>query len=119
MALLAGCAEDPGSRYDRLQHEDPLVRVEAIIDAGQAKDAQAVPYIVDRLGDQDQAVRFYAILALERITGQRLGYSYAAPPAERKAAEARWRQWLARRRGDGSTTRPTVATTTAPTGPRP
>ena len=50
---------------------------------------------MDRLGDDDEAVRLYAILALERISGTRLGYNYRAPEPERVRAMARWRQYLA------------------------
>ena len=60
--------------------------------AGERSDRSAVPALVDRLEDEDEAVRFYAILALERLTGTRLGYDYGAPEMERRAGVDRWRR---------------------------
>lgn len=97
IALLApGCSLPGSSRNARLQDEDPSVRVTAAIEAGQAKDAQAVPLLVDRLGDSDADVRFFAIAALEKITGQTMGYKVYEAPALRQQAIERWRQWLAK-----------------------
>lgn len=66
----------------------------AIIDAGDQQDRAAVPILVDRLEDEDPAVRFYAILALERLTGTRLGFRFEAPVHERRSAVERWRRYL-------------------------
>jgi hypothetical protein len=49
---------------------------------------------VDRLEDEDAAVRFFAIIALERITGRRFGYEYSQPSRERAAAIVRWRDYV-------------------------
>lgn len=56
------------------------------------KDRSAVPLLVDRLDDEDEAVRFYAILSLERIAGTRLGYDYKSGGRERAVAIQRWRE---------------------------
>jgi HEAT repeat protein len=80
------------------QDEDPAVRLKAVRRAGELRDAQAAPYLVDRLTDSEPEVRFFAILALERIAGTRLGYAYYAPAGEREQAVQRWRRWLAERR---------------------
>lgn len=90
----AGCAPEKPSLYTRLQDENPAVRLQAVHEAGNAKDVKAVPYLVDRLTDSDADVRMFAILALERITGQTHGYKYFAAPRERKDAADRWRKWL-------------------------
>jgi 23S rRNA A2030 N6-methylase RlmJ len=42
------------------------------------------------LGSDDPAVRLYAIVALEKITGERRGYSPYDPPYEREQAIERW-----------------------------
>jgi hypothetical protein len=42
------------------------------------------------LDSDDPATRLLAINALERITGDRLGFDYAAPEAQRQAAISRW-----------------------------
>jgi len=90
--LLAGCAQ-PGWR-EQLQSEDPLRRIEGAIAAGRAKDRAAVPLLVDRLEDDDVAVRMYSILALTRIEGTSLGYKPWAGVADRVHMAQRWRDYL-------------------------
>mgnify|MGYP005840835981 CR=1 FL=1 len=62
--------------------------------AGDRGDRAALPALVRQLEDEDSAARFFAILALERITGTRLGYDYAASAAERGRAVRRWQNYL-------------------------
>lgn len=93
-AGLIGCDGAEPSLYLRMQHENPAVRIRAIHQAGMGRDDRAVPYLVDRLTDSERDVRFYAILALKKITGQTMGYQHYAPAADREQAEGRWRQWL-------------------------
>ena len=76
-------------------------RIAAIFRAGQTRDSSAVPLLVERLEDRCEAAGLFAIEALERITGTRLGYNYYDPPDERSRAVARWRQWLAGRNAGG------------------
>jgi len=95
--LLGSCTHaptGPNPLYAQLQAEDPSVRVQAIIAAAQGGDQSCVPLLVDRLSDSDEDVCFYAILALEKLTGTRMGYEYYDPADSRKAAIARWRAWL-------------------------
>lgn len=89
-----------------LASADPIERIEATIAAGEAGDASAVPLLVDRLEDEDDAVRFYAIQALTRITGQDMGYRYYEPSWERARAVRRWRAFLEHRAASGPATRP-------------
>jgi hypothetical protein len=90
--LLAGCAR-AGWR-EQLHSEDPLRRIEGAIAAGQAKDRSAVPLLVDRLEDDDVAVRMYAIMALTRIEGTSLGYTPWAEAPDRVHMAQRWREYL-------------------------
>jgi HEAT repeat protein len=87
-------APDESTLYGRLQSRDKDVRIEAILQAGREKDAKALPYLVDRLGEGYAEVRFAAIVALTKITGTDRGFRYWAPTAQRDEAIARWRQWL-------------------------
>ncbi len=66
----------------------------AIRFAGETGDRQAVPLLVDRLEDEDDAVRFFAIIALERITGDRFGYDYARPASQRAKSVEQWRTYV-------------------------
>lgn len=99
LALAAGCqkAGPSVSLCQRLQDSDPDVRVHAIMEAAQTRDEQALPYLVDRLDDGRDEVRFFAILALEKITGTDRGYKYYEGPGPRQEAVKRWRQWLKER----------------------
>lgn len=87
---LCGCA-DLGAQKG-IQSAEPGQRILAIRAAGEARDQSAVPLLIDRLSDEDVAVRFYAILALDRITGTRMGYDYGGTLASRREAMARWRE---------------------------
>jgi hypothetical protein len=51
------------------------------------------------LDSDDPAARLVAIRALERITGQTLGYDHAGPEHERRLAVERWMEWEARQGG--------------------
>ncbi|MBX3395644.1 MAG: HEAT repeat domain-containing protein [Phycisphaerae bacterium] len=91
--VFAGCAS-PRHFHANIQSESAGDRILAIRAAGEAKDLAAVPLIVDRLEDEDDGVRFFAILALERITGTRLGYDYAADFEQRTRSVERWREYV-------------------------
>ena len=73
---------------------DPGERIHAIVTAGEQGRQEAVPLLVDRLEDEDTAVRFFAIQSLEKITGQTKGYRYYDPPGLRARAVRRWRSWV-------------------------
>lgn len=96
LSMLAGCGNgSSGSLYQRLQDEDPHVRIQAIKQACQQGDPDALPHMVDRLADGDRDVRVFAIIGLEKMTGRTMGYRHWAPADERDQAVARWRDWLA------------------------
>ena len=82
------------TRVANIHSADPGERILALRAAADHKDRLAVPLIVDRLEDEDEAVRFYAILALDKITGQRLGYDYAKPLEARARSVELWRQYV-------------------------
>ena len=112
--LMSSCAAGGASLYQRLQDEDPKVRLQAVVEAGQRHDHRAVGLLVERLGDGDEDVRLFASLALERVTGQTMGYRFYDLPEARQQAIDRWRQYLLK----GAATRPaTGATNSASTLP--
>ncbi len=100
---LAGCAGpgEPASIAEGLQSDQPVTRTKACIRAGDARDASVVALLVDRLEDPEDEVRMFAIRALDRITGQTLGYQWSQDADARKASVERWRQWLTARAGGG------------------
>ncbi len=100
-AGMLGCqASTPvaGTLAERLQSEDPAVRIQAAVEAGNARDKNVLPLLVDRLSDTDQDVRFFAGMALEKIVGaevaQAIGWRFYDPPERRDQAIQRWRQWI-------------------------
>ena len=82
-----------------MNSRDPGERIHAIVEAGERGRQEAVPLLVDRLEDEDEAVRFFAIQSLERITGESRGYRYYDPPGLRARAVRRWRSWVQARAG--------------------
>jgi hypothetical protein len=87
------------------------------------EDRRAVlEMLVTRLDDDDEAVRFFSILALEKMTGSRRGYEYHAPWADRLRAVQTWRRYLSQlaagtgaptsRPGDTDATHPAAAART-------
>ncbi|MCA9256873.1 MAG: HEAT repeat domain-containing protein [Phycisphaerales bacterium] len=85
-----------------IQAERPTDRIRAIYKAGELRDPLAVALLVDRLEDEDSGVRLYAFLALERITGKRCSYDYAALPSARAQAVDRWRSFVRERYAAGA-----------------
>lgn len=103
-AMLAPGCGPPDTPYpDALFSARPEERARAVKQAADTRDRSAIPALVDRLEDDDEAVRLYAILALERLTGTRLGYDYRSPEPDRIQATERWRAHL---RGQEAATRP-------------
>ncbi len=97
---LSGCRATPAQKAD-IQSRDPYSRVSGIQQAvsegrmtgDRATDRRrtAIPKLVGRLEDEEVVVRFSAILALEKITGTRLGYDYWSSQQDRSEAVHRWR----------------------------
>lgn len=89
-ALLGGCAQP-----DRTEFGDatPSSRIDLLHQAAATRDTQYVDELIDALSSDDAAERFLAIRALERTTGQTLGYDHAGSPEDRKEAADRWADW--------------------------
>jgi hypothetical protein len=83
---------------------DPSVKIPAIKKAVRKNDRGAAGQLVRDLDNDDPAVRFYAIGALERMTGESMGYRYFDDEADRAEAVQRWRQWLDGRQAVARTT---------------
>lgn len=90
---VSGCASPPQG----FDSPDPSALLNAITDAAGTRDQTAVPHLIEALDSDDPAVRLASIRALERITGQTLGYDHAAPPWRRAARVDEWQRWYAAR----------------------
>ncbi len=102
--IIGGCAESNMDIYKGLQSEDPDRRIEAVKLAAKTDDKKALPFLVDRLTDSEADVRFFAIMALRKITGQNMGYCHYEDACKRAEAVRRWRRWL--EKTSGPRTRP-------------
>ncbi|GJQ25479.1 MAG: hypothetical protein HBSAPP02_05110 [Phycisphaerae bacterium] len=89
---LVGCNIPPYRA--NFNSDDPTERIMAVQAAAKADDRAAVPLIVDRLEDEDSGVQFFAMLALERLTGERFGLESGQSSADRLAAIQRWRAYI-------------------------
>ena len=101
---VVGCATPETPYPASLNSERPDERALAARHAADIDDRSVIGILIDRLEDEDDAVRFYAIAALERLTGSRRGYRYYEPESERLRAVQRWRGFLSQT--DGATPAP-------------
>ncbi len=91
VGAAAGCA-GPRTSEGGFDSLEPGSRLHAINRAGQQRDATALADLIESLESDDPAIRMMAIVALEQITGTRLGYDPYAPHGERQAAADEWLQ---------------------------
>lgn len=89
---LLGCKQS-AVRPD-LRGNDPASRIPALAQAAEQDDDRSLSELVYALGDDDAAVRLFAIRALKQRTGQDLGYRYYAPQEQRDQARQRWHDYL-------------------------
>ncbi len=101
---MTACAGDRTAPIRQLESADASERILAIVKLAKlneqnpdSNDPEApgsiVPLLVDRLEDEDEGVRFFAIVALHKLTGTRLGYHYGDPDHVRRQAVQRWRRF--------------------------
>lgn len=101
VALVSACLAAGGCiprESQSIAAVDPLNSIPAIQKAADTKDQNAVPALVAQLNNDDPAIRFYAIQALQRITGTTLDYHFYEGVDERRPAIARWQAWLKQRK---------------------
>lgn len=104
MALTSiGCG--PKATQGGFDSDNPAAKLYAIRDAGARRDAESIPKLVEQLSSDDPAVRVFAIEALERITGERLGYNPSADLLVRAQAVQRWEQAVREGRFTSATSR--------------
>jgi len=96
LPILGTCGPDRTGYPEAFHSPRVEQRIQAIRQAARTGDKDVIPLLIDRLDDEDAAVRLYAILALEKLTGTRRGYRYEADENERNRAVQRWRRWAAR-----------------------
>ena len=96
--VLVGCG--PGIEPS-FESSSPQARNKAIVAEVRKGEGADLRHLVRMLDAKEASTRLLAIEALERLTGERLGYDYAASVADRREAVERWRVWVGAR-GPGS-----------------
>lgn len=89
--VMGGCIPRETPRIGAI---DPSNNIPAIQEAARNGDSKAIPALVQQLDNDDPAVRFYAIEALQKLTGQTLGYQFYDNAKLRKEEVARWQRWV-------------------------
>ncbi len=87
--LLSGCFSPPQG----FDSPEPSRRLKAVLRAAQERDQSAIPKLIRCLNSDDPALRMAAIRTLEDLTGQTLGYEYAAPEWKRREQVKAWVEW--------------------------
>ena len=91
--LAAGCfGQKPLTEDQMLRSSAGVEREEGVLKAGQ-QGSTAIPTLIQRLEDDDVAVRLAAINTLRRTTGQDFGYVAWDDEVKRRPAVAKWREW--------------------------
>jgi HEAT repeat protein len=90
---LAGCTPDALS--GGFDGPDPASRLHAARSAASGTDQRDLPELVELLDDDDPVVRWVAIGALRKRTGENFGYDHTAPRVEQQKAIERWKAYVA------------------------
>ncbi|MBK8916038.1 MAG: HEAT repeat domain-containing protein [Phycisphaerales bacterium] len=91
-SIGGGCL--PSGSSPKLNSPNARERAVAGVALANSGDRAAVHRLVPLLEDGDSAVRMMAILSLERLTGETLGYRYFDAETRRSEAVERWRAAL-------------------------
>ena len=83
-----------GDYVKNISSVQPEVASKAMNTAAQKKSRLAIVPLEKRLYDEDPVMRLSAIRALQRITGEDMGYRSYEPQVKRMAAIKRWEAWL-------------------------
>lgn len=97
---FGACASVPDEAS--FSRPDPSARLRAIREAGVSTDRESLRELIKCLESDDPAERMLAILALERRTGQTLGYDHSARRGARAEAVERWVEWYEKEVAGGS-----------------
>lgn len=88
LVLMQACG--PSATEGGFESANPAARMYAIEQAARAGDRSAVRDLIEQLDSDDPGVRFLAISALERLSGETYGYRHYDPAVDRRDAIGRW-----------------------------
>ena len=90
LAVVVGGCTPPASRGG-FDSDNPASKLYAIRKATH----DDIPELVEQLESDDPAVRMMTITALDRLTGERMGYNPYASSSDRRESVDRWVQAVA------------------------
>ena len=93
LLIATACTSKRTADFDSADPGDKLYAIRASTASGDGPESsrRVVQYLVEQLDSDDPAVRMMAIIALEKITGERKGYD---PYAERRQRHASIDAWV-------------------------
>jgi hypothetical protein len=72
----------------------PAAKMHATLETARSGDGSDIAALVEQLDSDDAGVRSLAITTLRQLTGETLGYRHDDPIADRRAAVARWVEYV-------------------------
>lgn len=97
-AALFACLLAPACGPVEPSYDDPTpaARLGAIRESAQSGSMDDIKELIVNLASDDSSVRFAAISALQRLTGETNGYRFNDPWETRALSISAWKAWLAK-----------------------
>ena len=89
LGVVTGCVDIPRG----FDSPEPAARMDAAAKAAREGDRGSLAELIRLLQSSDPAARLAAIRALERLTGETMGFDHAGSAPERAEAVERWWVW--------------------------
>ncbi|MFH1416057.1 MAG: HEAT repeat domain-containing protein [Elusimicrobiota bacterium] len=70
LLICAGIVPVVSAEYELLKSTDPVVRMSEVLRLGSERNQEAIPYLIDVLGDESENVRLCAVIALGEIVDE-------------------------------------------------
>jgi hypothetical protein len=109
LVSLAGCGDRQLTWQEKMDSSAGVEREQAVMTVADQNNRAAIPQLIQRLEDDDIAVRMAAIDSLRKMTGKDFGYVAWDDEVKRREAVRQWKAWWQSEGGRA----------TAPTGGKP
>jgi hypothetical protein len=92
--MLAGIGCQDSRGPISVNSDDPDLQILAMKQDATTDARRDIPKMVEDLGSDDPAIRFYSIVALRELTHDDFGYHFYETDEERAPAWSRWKNWV-------------------------